>query len=123
MICKVHPEICIPGSERLICRRPVNWALKVQNPTGTTPGPRNDAPVRLLMRVEELSMDARNEAPHWRKSSRSTNGACVEVAPRTDTVLVRDSKDPHGPVLSFDRAAFAAFVGGVADGEFDLPQL
>jgi len=37
-----------------------------------------------------------------------------------DTILIRDSKDRNGPVLTFDRAVFAAFIGGVTDGEFDL---
>ncbi|WP_407566660.1 DUF397 domain-containing protein [Streptomyces sp. 184] len=33
-------------------------------------------------------------------------------------VPVRDSKDPHGPVLLFEPAAGAAFVGSVKGGEF-----
>lgn len=55
------------------------------------------------------------------KSSRSgTNGACVEVAACDCGIKVRDSKDPDGPVLTFNHAEWAAFVGGVRDGEFDL---
>ncbi|HWH00618.1 MAG TPA: DUF397 domain-containing protein [Pilimelia sp.] len=59
----------------------------------------------------------------WRKSSRSSGGDnCVEVATTTDgaTIGVRDSKNPTGPVLAFTRQEWAAFVGGVHDGEFDL---
>ena len=37
-----------------------------------------------------------------------------------DTILIRDSKDRNGPVLTFDRAVFAAFIDGVTHGEFDL---
>jgi len=39
---------------------------------------------------------------HWRKSSYSGNGAeCVEVAARQPGIVaVRDSKNPHGPVLT-----------------------
>lgn len=64
-------------------------------------------------------------APLWRKSRRSGNGGnCVEVAtnllPHTGTVLLRDSKNPHGPVLTFTHAEWEAFLGGVGDGEFDL---
>jgi hypothetical protein len=35
-------------------------------------------------------------------------------------IQVRDSKDPHGPVLTFTAKEWAAFVGGTKDGEFDL---
>jgi Domain of unknown function (DUF397). len=51
--------------------------------------------------------------PSWRKSSRSgTNqGNCVEVADNLPgRVLVRDSKDPSGPVLVFGRGAWRGFV-------------
>ncbi|UUS34937.1 DUF397 domain-containing protein [Streptomyces changanensis] len=53
------------------------------------------------------------------KSSYSGNnsGNCIEIAPAfPGAVPVRDSKDPFGPVLAFDRAAWAAFVGAVRDG-------
>lgn len=48
----------------------------------------------------------------WRKASRSTSdGACVEVAYAADgTVLVRDSKDPDGPVLRFTADEWEAFL-------------
>ncbi|WP_026422152.1 DUF397 domain-containing protein [Actinokineospora inagensis] len=49
----------------------------------------------------------------WRKSSFSggEGTACVEVAwsdhsPTSDSVLVRDSKNPTGPVLSVSSAAW-----------------
>lgn len=46
----------------------------------------------------------------WAKSTRSLNEAhCLEVA-RGQRVAVRDSKDPDGPVLEFDRAAWQAFI-------------
>jgi hypothetical protein len=58
----------------------------------------------------------------WRKSTRSGgNGACVEVAFVGDVVAVRDSKDRGGPVLVFTPREWAAFVGGVLDGEFQRP--
>ncbi|OKI57858.1 DUF397 domain-containing protein [Micromonospora sp. CB01531] len=47
----------------------------------------------------------------WRKSSRSGNGECVEVADNVPGVVgVRDSKDPTGPVLAFDPRTWRAFV-------------
>lgn len=57
----------------------------------------------------------------WRKSSFSngTGGNCVEVADLDHGHrAVRDSKNPHGPVLRFTRQEWAAFTAGVRDGEF-----
>jgi hypothetical protein len=54
----------------------------------------------------------------WRKASRSNGqGQCVEVASNlTQVVAVRDSKDPEGPVLVVDPAAFVAFTRSVKAG-------
>jgi hypothetical protein len=50
----------------------------------------------------------------WRKSTASGGGGgnCVQVAFIDDSVLVRDSKDPSGPVLSFSHSGWAAFLIG-----------
>jgi hypothetical protein len=57
----------------------------------------------------------------WIKSSASNgNGSCVETASiRPDEILVRNSRDPEGPVLSFTKQEWVAFVAGVKAGEFD----
>ena len=56
----------------------------------------------------------------WRKSRRSgNNGACVEVRDRGHAFDVRDSKNPSGPMLTFTRTEWEAFIGGAKDGEFD----
>jgi hypothetical protein len=60
--------------------------------------------------------------PEWCKSSRSSDGACVEVAHTDGDVLVRDSKRPHGPVLRFSQQEWRAFVAGVLAGEFNLEE-
>lgn len=62
----------------------------------------------------------------WHKSSYSNGnggGNCVEVDVRPGEVAVRDSKDPAGPVLSFDRrvwAEFLEFVGETDDSRLHL---
>ena len=56
----------------------------------------------------------------WRKSSRSGTSNCVEVALCGSSVLVRDSKDPSGPVLAFSSEEWEAFLAGARRGEFHL---
>jgi len=52
----------------------------------------------------------------WRKSSYSNNsGSCVELAQHGSGLLVRDSKNPAGPVLGFSAARGAAFVAWAAE--------
>lgn len=34
-------------------------------------------------------------------------------------ILMRDAKNPGGPVLAFTEAEWRAFIAGVKDGEFD----
>ncbi|MEU0547238.1 DUF397 domain-containing protein [Micromonospora sp. NPDC005979] len=55
--------------------------------------------------------------PHWRTSTRSTDsgGNCVEVADNLPgVVLVRDSKDRSGPVLTFSPSAWTGFLAAHA---------
>jgi hypothetical protein len=59
----------------------------------------------------------------WRKSSFSSanGGQCVEVASNLPGIVaVRDSKDPDGPALVYDRAVWQAFAAGLRAGTFDL---
>jgi hypothetical protein len=62
-------------------------------------------------------MEEKN-VPAWRKSSRCGTSTCVEVARVDDQYLIRDSKNPEAPALSFTQAEWDAFVEGVAAGEF-----
>lgn len=58
----------------------------------------------------------------WRKSSRCIeHGHCVEVALKSETVAMRDSKDPASPVLRFDPEAWLAFVADLKRGALDGP--
>ena len=51
----------------------------------------------------------------WRKSSYSgaNGGECVEVAATAGTVMVRDTKDRNGNVLSVPPSAWRAFVSAL----------
>jgi Domain of unknown function (DUF397) len=48
---------------------------------------------------------------NWRKSSYSADngGACVEVA-SAEAVLVRDTTDRYGPVLTFTAGTWRTFI-------------
>lgn len=66
------------------------------------------------MRARDLN------AATWRKSSYSNQdgGQCLEVADDFAPVVpVRDSKNPHGPVLAFAASGWSSFVSAVKDGE------
>ena len=51
---------------------------------------------------------------NWRKASYSSNGgaSCVEVA-TAGTVLVRDTTDRSGPMLTFTADAWRAFTAAI----------
>jgi Domain of unknown function (DUF397) len=65
-------------------------------------------------------MEAVSGGLAWRKSSYCTGAdtSCVEVAVEGATVLVRDSKDPSGPVLRFTGEEWRVFLLGAASGDF-----
>lgn len=63
----------------------------------------------------------------WRKSSYSngSGGSCVEIAMLTDTpgehdIAVRDSKDPHGPALSFSANQWRDFTTAIKTHDLDV---
>lgn len=96
-----------------------NAALGQRTPTLTRRGPltRKVAAMSEWRKSSYCESGACVEVA-WRKSSYSSDTAnCVEVAPVADAVLLRDSKDPDGPVLTFTPAAWGAFVAGVRSGE------
>ncbi|MFF0115934.1 DUF397 domain-containing protein [Streptomyces prasinus] len=57
-------------------------------------------------------------APEWIKSSYSTPDGpdCVEVAAVPDHILVRDSKNPHGPRLALTPTTWATFLPHASKG-------
>ena len=55
----------------------------------------------------------------WIKASKSMpSGACVELAPYGDAILLRDSKNPR-VLLRYTAAEIDAFLDGAKKGEFD----
>ena len=67
------------------------------------------------MKSEILEVDSLR----WRTARRSAaNGACVEVALATGTILVRDSKQA-GPIISYTGRSWRTFLAAVKRGHFD----
>ncbi|MFG1944868.1 DUF397 domain-containing protein [Nonomuraea sp. NPDC048826] len=60
------------------------------------------------------------QQPGWVKAAACDNGGtCIEVALSGNAILIRDSKDPDGPVLRFTVPEWLVFVCGVLVGDFD----
>jgi hypothetical protein len=58
----------------------------------------------------------------WVKATASnTSQGCVEVAHLEHWTVVRDSKNPDGPVHCFTPHEWACFLTGARAGEFDRP--
>ncbi len=57
----------------------------------------------------------------WRKARRSANnGACVEAALSDGRILIRDSKDPGGPVLGYRSSTWRVFTSEARIGHYDM---
>jgi hypothetical protein len=82
-----------PGLER--CR-------PTPQPTVTSGGPQAVC--------EEVTVAERYPGLIWRKSSRSGDTNCVEVASSGGMIFIRDSKDRHGPVLCFAQDRWHEFL-------------
>jgi hypothetical protein len=68
--------------------------------------------------VAEVSNGDLADATWFTSSYSNGQGECVEVAMTGGQVAVRDSKNPDGPAIAVAAAAWTAFVGGIAAGEF-----
>jgi hypothetical protein len=56
---------------------------------------------------------------NWQIALACNGGECIQVAPRGNQILIGDSKNPHGPVLTYSRTEWHAFVDGIRQGDFD----
>lgn len=66
-----------------------------------------------------LSEAERKELSWLKAQSSTSNGQCVEIASADGRIAMRDSKDPHGPILVYTPTEFSAFLDGARNGEFD----
>ena len=65
-----------------------------------------------------ISEDGRGR--RWRTASRCSPNGCVSVAQEADgTILVRDTKTPHGPELRYLAYEWDLFIAAVKAGEYD----
>jgi Domain of unknown function (DUF397) len=79
---------------------------------------------RRVVREETSVGESHVDGAKWRKSTHSetSSGGCVEVGFAGEFVLVRDTKNRTAGFLRFTIAEWVAFVAGVKDGEFELPE-
>ena len=62
-----------------------------------------------------------DRASDWRKSSYSGSGNnCVEVTTTAPGIAVRDSKNPHGPILALTPDQWQVFTDAIKAGEVSL---
>lgn len=56
----------------------------------------------------------------WRKPAKCASSGCVEARMDGERITVRNSRDPGGDNVSYDRDEWEAFVAAVKAGEFDV---
>ncbi len=55
----------------------------------------------------------------WRTALSCDGGACVEVAADQNSILMRNSRRPDGPLVEYTPEEWHEFVSGVKKGDFD----
>ena len=55
----------------------------------------------------------------WRVARTCQGGSCVRVAYTGGTILIGDTKNPDGDVLTYTVSEWQEFVAGVKQGDFD----
>ena len=66
-----------------------------------------------------LSVDSSSPDIPWRTAVKSASSNCIQVARLDGAIMIADSKNPSGPVLSYTLEEFDAFLDGAKKGEFD----
>jgi hypothetical protein len=65
-----------------------------------------------------VEIDLSRAVWHRPGSCDNSGGSCVEVAFVGDSVAVRNSDGPDGPIVIYTKAEWDVFIQGVRDGEF-----
>jgi Domain of unknown function (DUF397) len=60
-----------------------------------------------------------DDAPAWRVARSCQGGSCVRVARTGEAILMGDTKNPDGDVLTYTVSEWQDFVMGVKRGDFD----
>lgn len=55
----------------------------------------------------------------WRTALSCDGGECVQVAADQNVVLMRNSRQPGGPLLEYTVEEWHEFVSGIKKGDFD----
>ncbi len=55
----------------------------------------------------------------WRTSLSCDGGACVEVAADRNIIMIRNSRQPGGPLIEYSPEGWHEFVSGIKNGDFD----
>jgi hypothetical protein len=61
----------------------------------------------------------RTAQPTWRKATFCASGECIEVSQQSGAILVRDSVQPHGTVLTYQASDWQTLVRSIKDGALD----
>jgi predicted secreted Zn-dependent protease len=56
---------------------------------------------------------------NWHVALACNGGECIRVAPQANKIIIGDSKNPGGPVLTYSRTEWYTFVDGIRQGDFD----
>jgi hypothetical protein len=57
--------------------------------------------------------------PAWRVSRDCDGGSCIRVALHKGIIVIGDTKNPEGSVLSYTHYEWVAFLKGIKQGDFD----
>jgi predicted secreted Zn-dependent protease len=55
----------------------------------------------------------------WHTALSCDGGECVEVAADRNIILIRNSRQPGGPLLEYTPEEWHEFVSGIKKGDFD----